>query len=559
MRETSPPRAIGRDITVWIAIVLAAAAGLWRASQLDDYWFNPDEGLYHEIVSGTDAQHVREVIRVHPHPPLFYWALWSMDAAPDGSDIARLRIPSVLLASLSILLAYWLGREVVDGGTGLVLAGLTALSPALNEQALVIRQYSWVLPCLLLGAIATVRGLRTGRSVWIFTAWLALALGLTLHYSAGVLAGGLLVLTVAAGIWPRASQGRLRLSWLAALLPFIAAGIWVWESNLRPLLAKTNFLDQASATWLEENFITGIGSFFETNVGALSYAFGRERLIVSVILFVGGLVFAWRRRLGWAGLFGGGVVVLASVAALAHVYPFGATRQASVWIPFLALPMAIALREILASGVRRAIPVLGILAAVAVFGGSLLDALGWTKELQWLKTVGEQAIPMAAAEEMRPALERLSLRSGTILTDQQSWAVIHPFIPKTDRERYEFRGEPGLKRVPWGTSDVIVVKKWILSLMPERDNDQRVGVPETLHRAREAYPELFPGEDPPVFLIAAGWYQPWMFGFPRLKRAASGQSIAVKGMRNVTGIGLFRLDLGAYDRRGALLAAPRGN
>ncbi|MEQ8768344.1 MAG: glycosyltransferase family 39 protein [Planctomycetota bacterium] len=559
------PRPQARDVTLWIALLLSLGSLVWRASSLDAYWLNPDEGLYHEIVTNPSTDVVRRTIRLHPHPPLFYWSLWSLSPSPDGSDIALLRWPALALSTLAILLAYVLGRQLRDGWAGLALAGLVAISPAVHEQSLVIRQYGWVLPFLLGCATATLAAARRGSWGWLFLAGCSLSIGLMLHYSAVLV--GLVLLGTYLVLWLRpGSPIRFRLSWLLALLPVIAAGTWVWESNLRVLLLDSEFRGKAATSWLEDEFIDDGGELIRTTLGFFSYAFGRERLLFVMIAFVAGGVIAWRRR-SFTGLGLVAAVLAGSwIFSILEIYPFGATRHSSVLIPFLAIPIALLIRDALGRSWRVAGASLG-LAAVLFFASSPLGAaIGWDDRSPWLKTVPEQAISREAIEAMREPIDGLALRSATIFLDQQAFAVLHPLIPASARESSEFFGST-IRQIHWQTSDVIVAPCWILTVLDksaDQSRDNELELELVLREVAEERPELGLGSSgAPVFVIAAGWYQPWMFGFSRLKKAASDRAVAISGVRNHRspggGIGIFRIDFPAWQSGRAILTAPTGD
>jgi len=126
------------------ALVLMAAGLLLRVYAGADLFLHPCDERYHALVAKHLVEHpLRPTLYEQPllpfdlrnwranhvwlhKPPL---ALWLMAASLRvfGVNDWALRLPSVLLAALSILLTYDLGRRLFDAGTGLVAGGLHAI------------------------------------------------------------------------------------------------------------------------------------------------------------------------------------------------------------------------------------------------------------------------------------------------------------------------------------------------------------------------------------------------------------------------------------------------
>ena len=85
-----------------------------------EYWFNPDEGLYHRVATLSSADEARAMARGLAHPPMHYWILRPL--ARLGEDPRTLRLP------LLLLLACW--RSWPSGGWGASLAPRREEPPA---------------------------------------------------------------------------------------------------------------------------------------------------------------------------------------------------------------------------------------------------------------------------------------------------------------------------------------------------------------------------------------------------------------------------------------------
>jgi mannosyltransferase len=143
---------------------LAALAGITAVGAVlrlyrlgnDPLWL--DEAASAAFVSGeySTIELVTQLPFEDPHPPLYYLILdgWTTVA---GTGEWALRAPSAVASTLAILVMFALGRRLMGGRAGLVVALITAVSPhqvAAGQQA---RMYSVL---FLLTAISTVALLR---------------------------------------------------------------------------------------------------------------------------------------------------------------------------------------------------------------------------------------------------------------------------------------------------------------------------------------------------------------------------------------------------------------
>ena len=72
-------------------------------------------------------------------PPLFHWSAALVSRLTGSLNEATIRFPSALYATLGVLLIYWLGRKIFDGGSALLGAAILATTLVYQDQALSAR------------------------------------------------------------------------------------------------------------------------------------------------------------------------------------------------------------------------------------------------------------------------------------------------------------------------------------------------------------------------------------------------------------------------------------
>jgi 4-amino-4-deoxy-L-arabinose transferase-like glycosyltransferase len=170
-------------------------------------------------------------------PAGIYWlqaAAVSLLSAPEEREVWAYRVPSLIGATLTVLLTAWIGNLLFGAPAGFLAAVLMAVSLILGIEARMAKIDAALMAAILAaqGALATIYlGSATGREApagWAAAFWLALGLGVMLKGPIILLVsfGTILLLTVSerrAG-WLR----RLRPAWgaplmLAVVLPWFVA------------------------------------------------------------------------------------------------------------------------------------------------------------------------------------------------------------------------------------------------------------------------------------------------------------------------------------------------
>jgi hypothetical protein len=230
----------------WHLAVVAVAAG---ALALRLYTLTTQSFWFDEVLTAIGAQSFAWVLysaQIFGHPPLQYLVGW----AAGGGAITEgaLRAPFVAAGVGGVVVTALLGRRLVGPSTGLLAAGLLAISPFHVELSQLARPYAPLVLMVALSWLALFRALERGGVL----DWLAFsatgALTFYTHYLGGQVA---LAQAIVAVVWVARRRGA---TGVAALLSF--AGIVVllapWVEVLRPLAGTQVGAGHLSATALGE-------------------------------------------------------------------------------------------------------------------------------------------------------------------------------------------------------------------------------------------------------------------------------------------------------------------
>jgi hypothetical protein len=148
-----------------------------------------DQGLYGDegyTLGIVDHHSLGDVIEaVHDTsitPPLHYLLAWV--AVQFGDAETAVRVPSLVLGTLTVPLVFLLGRRAAGAAAGLVAAAIVALSPFALFYSVEARAYATVMFLVTLSTLALLQALGGGRRIWWFVYAACACLALYCHYSA---------------------------------------------------------------------------------------------------------------------------------------------------------------------------------------------------------------------------------------------------------------------------------------------------------------------------------------------------------------------------------------
>jgi ATP-binding cassette subfamily B protein len=191
--ESPPPSVATRPAEPWerrwitpvlLGIIVAVGLAL-RAFAAQGESLYGDELYSYAIATQSSLAGVFDQIEVtENNPPFFYLLAWLI--AKLGDPTTLIRLPSVLAGAAAVPVVYLLGKRFGRARAGLIAAALIAVLPFAVFYGTEARAYGLLLFLLPLSTLALLRALDGERRVWWGVYWLAAALALYSHYTAGL-------------------------------------------------------------------------------------------------------------------------------------------------------------------------------------------------------------------------------------------------------------------------------------------------------------------------------------------------------------------------------------
>jgi mannosyltransferase len=329
-----------------LAVVAAGAAVRFATLDVQSFWI--DEGYTVRLLRMDLSGLIHGVPATEETPPLYYALAWLWTRV-FGTGEVGVRSLSALLGTVTIPVAYLLGRQLVSERTGLVTAALAAFNPLLVWYSQDARAYALLVLTAGLSMLLFLRALEGDRRA--VPRWAAVsALALATHYFAIFV-----VVPEAAWLLLRGRGARRRAPWAVAAVGAVGGA-------LLPLA-----IDQAGNR--------GARFIGDTDLGARIAQVPKQFLVgydspsevvftaVAATIAAVALVFVWtrtdppaRRGAGAAAALFAAVVGIPLVVAIAGADYFIARSVIAGWLPFavviatgLAVPRAGVLGSLLAA------------------------------------------------------------------------------------------------------------------------------------------------------------------------------------------------------------------
>lgn len=520
-----------------LTLVLCVAFGV-RVWGLNEWWLNPDEGIYYSILTRADSAGFWTELMANAHPPLYYVLLRIIGLFTW--DFVAFRSASVLFGLGAVVGAWAVGRELGGRGirgevAGLFAALLVALSPTAIGLSQVMRPY--MLQLALLSAalyfLLLYRRAPSARHLVWYTAFVVLAV-LT-HYSSVLAVGALGLVVGSDGMgrgFNRPEWKRLAVSHVA---PVVVTGM-LYVVHVRRL-SGSPLADDALSGWLSYYMVD---SPLTAWLGFLGYQWlvvpdwGRAPAALFLLVACAAAIV---RRDALPAVMALGALAVAVTAAALHVYPFGATRHA-VWLMTFTVPVLGWLGAWVVGMPRtRAAAAVGGFAVVLIMGGPLGTALG-ADEAPWAPS--ERVLRRDNVARMVNFLDPQGEPALTLMSSQTFYLLL-PFYPG-EREGAVFAPDSSIFHFPYGSRRVLVSSAWDFTAGPDaRATGHLVG---TLAGADVAFPELSIGTHETAVLLVGGWRPPLIDELLSM----SGADGAVLHATYVPGLFAFLIDLPALLR-----------
>jgi hypothetical protein len=331
----------GESFASWLPFSVLAVGLLARLYEAKEYFLNPDEALHNLLASQSSISMAYKAALTQAHPPLlilllYYWRLL-------GHSELMLRMPSVLAGTAACWFIFeWL-KLVTNRSTAFIGLLLFAFAPSLVGLSAEIRQYAILLFFASVCLYLSERALRENSALLMILFSLALYGALLSHYSSLILALTLGVYMLVR-LYPYNARLRLVTIWGLGQIAALALVTYFLLTHVAHLRA-VGMSQGISDTWLRKSF------FHAGENHALVFA-ARQTLRVftfllshgvagtlALIAFVIGLFSLLKKKKtaqqgGLSSLQLALLLLLPFVvncgAALAGVYPYGATRHNSL-------------------------------------------------------------------------------------------------------------------------------------------------------------------------------------------------------------------------------------
>jgi Dolichyl-phosphate-mannose-protein mannosyltransferase len=338
-----PSNADSRRASLVPLLVLAGGL-LARLYEAWAYFLNPDEALHNLLASQASLALSYKAALTNAHPPLlilllYYWRLL-------GQSELLLRLPSVFAGTACCWITYrWL-KLVTDRSTAFIGLLLFAFSPALIELSAEVRQYALLLFFMAGCLYLSERVLRENSSVLVILFSLSLCGALLTHYSSLIFAFTLGVYMLVR-LYPYRARFRVVAVWGGGQIVAVALTLYYLVTHVAEL-RRRGMAQGIAETWLKKSIFHPDENRVLMFIAAqtlrvftylLSHGVGGT---LALLAFLAGIVLLLKpRKLSGEdrptprelALLLGLPFVVNCGAALAGLYPYGATRHNS----FLAL------------------------------------------------------------------------------------------------------------------------------------------------------------------------------------------------------------------------------
>ncbi len=175
-RQGSPER-------VYIGLVglLTATAFVLRLTGIHQVLFGDELFTYPIVTRGSLWDALSAVHHTSVTPPFHYVLAWV--AVQFGAPLVTIRLPSLILGTLTVPLVYLLGARTAGRPAGLLAAALMAISPFAIFYGTEGRAYATLMFLAVVSTLALLQALDTGRRGWWALFAVASCLALYTHYT----------------------------------------------------------------------------------------------------------------------------------------------------------------------------------------------------------------------------------------------------------------------------------------------------------------------------------------------------------------------------------------
>jgi hypothetical protein len=460
-----------------VMVTLITITGLiLRLDNLEQWWLNPDEGIYFAIATQKSFAHVIAATIMHAHPPLYYVLLWL--AARITTEFQNLRLLSVLFGTLTIPLTFYLSRLVTTLALHkkneplnnilhtLLPLSLTlgvAMTPASIILAGVLRPYALL---VFLTTLTIIYGLKSNnenaKKYDQLIYQICLSLTILTHYS------GALIMIIMARLWPTISK------WFKTHLEVLIVLLFVVGINLQFVIKKPviwNF----KKSYLDDQYFTSLTDLVKLPLELLAFNgtpfFALPLLVISILAFI---VSASKHKDTPAVLSFSSFTIPLTFALLG-LYPYGGSRHTYYLLPFIVTSIS----YIITYATTSALIAFIIAATLFPYSNQFISLKHQPSE--------ERTLAIADLDKITKQLQSLDWQKSNIVIDEQTRFTLGPWI------KYTFNNI-----VPEGRA-FFTPDHWILGLAEPIETE----IPKRLKTILNAFHEKWHNEA--WYVLTSGW------------------------------------------------------
>lgn len=250
-------------VKISVITLLGVGLRLYRLGRYD-YWF--DEVLC--IFQKNDISGIISGKILDSNPPLYFLFLNFWGRLSDGEF--WMRLPSVLFASMTIILVYYFTRKFIDERTALVASFLLAISPFHIYYSQEVKMYSLLILFSFISVASLALSLRNEDKKYFISYSIVTAAALYTHYF------GIYLLIVEIGVISFLVILKYVRKTFIIRFCFSLAGIIIIYLPWVPVMLKEHFFNTSGfvSTWIPK---PGIETFFYT-IKNFSVGFSSPRI-----------------------------------------------------------------------------------------------------------------------------------------------------------------------------------------------------------------------------------------------------------------------------------------
>ncbi len=402
-----------------LGIAICLAGLIWRLYYSWNFYLNPDEALYHTVVTYRGHglvqlyRHARSIL----HPPLFVAVLRFVTFFGHSERLLRI-VPVFAGALFPLVVMEWV-RRFAPAAAALCAQLVLTFSPDLVDLSSEVRAYTMAFLFLALYLLLNEIWLDRSRTLMLAAAQGALYLAVLSEYTVAFFVAAIGVYT-AWCLWKKGAQPSTWATWIGGQSLALGLYFFLYVTHIRPW-SPSDLTDMYS-TWLAQGFPAQHDNLLafagRSTFAQFLYLFDTRRLAwAGIAACLLGLFLLWKNGAGRYAL----LLVLPAIGALLgaifHLFPFGATRHSAV--------VGIAIATAAAIGMAAAVGNRALLVLLAGVPVAYLWNTGSPGDYLTLRPERRQVSAMRQAIDF---LRNVVPPGSTVMTDSETYLELEYYL-----------------------------------------------------------------------------------------------------------------------------------